>query len=286
MNLKPYIIGSIISKDGTSIGYRQFGNGPGLILVHGSMMASQNFIKLATILSDEFTVYVPDRRGRGLSGPHGNNYSLIKKCEDMQSLINKTGTQNIFGLSSGAIISLEVALKTSTIHKVALYEPPIPAFMDDTSSLTSWMTRYENEIAKGKLIPALVSALKGTGDGIFEKMPRFILVPLMTLALKNEDKKVKKNIVQIKTLVPTMHYDIQLIAEIEERFQNMKDLNAKVLLLGGSKSQTYLKAALDGLSSALPQAKCIRFPGLGHIAADNDEKPELVAQELRQFFRK
>jgi hypothetical protein len=56
-------------------------------------------------------------------------------------------------------------------------------------------------------------------------------------------------------------------------------------LFGGSISQAYLKSALDGLSSALPHAKRIEFPGLGHIAADNDEKPELVAQELRQFFR-
>ncbi|MEU1641010.1 alpha/beta hydrolase, partial [Nonomuraea sp. NPDC005701] len=56
------------SADGTTIGYRRSGRGPGLILVHGGMQASQHFTKLAAALSTEFTVYVPDRRGRGLSG--------------------------------------------------------------------------------------------------------------------------------------------------------------------------------------------------------------------------
>ena len=56
MNLKPYTAGCVTSRDGTTIGYRQFGKGSGLILVHGSMMSTQSFMKLAIALSDEFTV--------------------------------------------------------------------------------------------------------------------------------------------------------------------------------------------------------------------------------------
>ena len=33
----PYTIGSVISADGTTIGYRQIGSGPGLVLLHGAM---------------------------------------------------------------------------------------------------------------------------------------------------------------------------------------------------------------------------------------------------------
>ena len=67
---------SVTSRDGTTIGYRQVGSGPGLILLHGGMQSSRSFTNLAAALSDAFTVYVPDRRGRGLSGPHGENYGL------------------------------------------------------------------------------------------------------------------------------------------------------------------------------------------------------------------
>src|SRR5450631_2882100 len=82
-----YTIDSVTSQDGTTIGYRQLGHGPGLLLVHGGMMTSQNFLKLATALSNEFTVYVYDRRGRGLSGSYGENYSMKKECEDLDALL-------------------------------------------------------------------------------------------------------------------------------------------------------------------------------------------------------
>jgi pimeloyl-ACP methyl ester carboxylesterase len=71
------------SRDGTTIGYRQLGHGPGLILVHGGMKSSQDFMKLAEVLSDDFTVYLPDRRGRGLSGGYGDHFSIMREVEDM-----------------------------------------------------------------------------------------------------------------------------------------------------------------------------------------------------------
>ncbi|MGD0966538.1 MAG: hypothetical protein ABSA57_21950 [Candidatus Acidiferrales bacterium] len=45
-NARHYNTGSVTSKDGTIIGYRQLGLGPGLILVHGGMQTSQNLMKL------------------------------------------------------------------------------------------------------------------------------------------------------------------------------------------------------------------------------------------------
>jgi len=292
MNYKSFTTSSVSSKDGTVIGYRELGYGPSLILVHGAMMASQNFMKLATLLADKFTVYLPDRRGRGLSGPHGDNYCLDRECEDIQAIINKSNAEYIFGLSSGAIISLEVALKTSKIRKVALYEPPLP-IGNSSSALTYWEPRFKREIDQGKLGAALVSVLKGTGDSsLLSKLPRFIVVPLMDLLLKLEGNKVKENIVSVKSLIPTMCYDNQLVVEMENKLHDnqlvveheIKNLNADILLLGGSKSPDFLRMDLDGLSSILPLAKRIEFAGLDHLAADNGGKPELVANELNTFF--
>ena len=43
----------------------------------------------------------------------------------MEALLTATGSRNVFGLSSGAIISLQAALTLPAIRKVALYEPPL-----------------------------------------------------------------------------------------------------------------------------------------------------------------
>jgi pimeloyl-ACP methyl ester carboxylesterase len=274
---------SITSKDGTTIGYRQFGHGPGLILVHGGMMTSQNFVKLATLLSDGFTVYVPDRRGSGFSGPFGENDGMSKACEDLDALIRKTGAYQVFGLSSGALISLQAALTLPAIQKVALYEPPLP--LAGNPSPTAWVTRYTQELAQGNLGAAMVSIMKGTGDSsLFTLLPRFLLVPLMRLAIQAQARDAKSDEVPLQVLIPTMQYDVQLVKEMEGTLERFQAMTAEVLLLGGDKSQAYLKDALAGLSTVLPHVRRVELSGLGHLAAENSGKPERVAQELYRFF--
>jgi pimeloyl-ACP methyl ester carboxylesterase len=72
-----YTVDSVTSRDGTTISYRRLGHGPGIVAVHGGAQAAQNLMDLATALAESFSVYVPDRRGRGLSGPPGDSYGLI-----------------------------------------------------------------------------------------------------------------------------------------------------------------------------------------------------------------
>jgi pimeloyl-ACP methyl ester carboxylesterase len=68
-----YTTGSVTSRDGTLIGFREMGHGPGVVLVHGTASSGHNHLELAEALADAFTVIVPDRRGRGLSGRYGEN---------------------------------------------------------------------------------------------------------------------------------------------------------------------------------------------------------------------
>jgi len=55
---------TVISKDGTPIGYTQVGHGPGLIQVQGALGTAHNYRDLAQALSSDFTVYTPDRLQR------------------------------------------------------------------------------------------------------------------------------------------------------------------------------------------------------------------------------
>ncbi len=82
-------------------------------------------MQLAEALADSFTIYLPDRRGRGLSGPYGKEYSVQEDVDDLDALLTKTGAHYVFGVSSGGIICLEAALKLPAIQKAAVYEPPL-----------------------------------------------------------------------------------------------------------------------------------------------------------------
>jgi pimeloyl-ACP methyl ester carboxylesterase len=282
VDTKLYTTGFATSKDGTTIAYRQLGLGPSLILLHGGMQAAKDLMRLATCLSDAFTLFIPNRRGRGPSGPHGDHYNMGRECEDLDALLAQTGAQNVFGLSSGALIALRGALTLPAIRKVAVYEPPLSI---DHSSPTAWATRFDREVGEGKLAAALVTVLKGLqASPAFSTLPRWALVPLVTLALKNDDKSVADGDASMRTLIPTMHFDVQLVIETEGALESFRSIGAEVLLLGGSKSQAFLRIALDALSGALVRARRVEFQGLDHLGPANDGKPERVALELRKFF--
>jgi pimeloyl-ACP methyl ester carboxylesterase len=281
-----YTTDSVTSKDGTTIGYRQLGHGPGVVVLHGSMSSAHNHMQLAEALADAFTVYVPDRRGRGLSGPYSEDYSIQKDVEDIEAILTKTGVHNVFGVSSGGIICLQAALTLPAIHKAAIYEPPL---FINSSEPTAVLTRFDKEMAQGKVAAALITGMKGArmGPPIFNIMPRWLLERLTKMAMAGEDKKAKGDYVTMRMLAPTLHYDFQLAVEMSGELESFKATPAEVLLLGGSKSPAYLKVALDALEKVLPHVERIEFPGLNHAASWNTDRggqPEPVAQELRRFF--
>jgi pimeloyl-ACP methyl ester carboxylesterase len=257
-----------------------------VVLLHGTMESAQSHMQLAEALAGTYTVYLPDRRARGMSGTHGKGYSIQKEVEDLDALLAKTGAHYIFGVSSGAIISLNAALTLPAIHKAAIFEPPLPI---NGSVATAFVTRYDEEIAQGKVVSALVTAMKGSqmGPPIFNLMPRWLLESLTKMMLASEDKKARADDVTMRMLAPTLHYDFQLVIEAEGTLESFRAIRAEVLLLGGSMSPSYLKGALDALENVFPHATRIEFPGLGHGASGNSDRggqPERVAQQLRPFF--
>ncbi len=289
MSKQEYTKGAVTSKDGTVIGYRQMGNGPGIILMHGGANASQHFMTLGTALSDTFTVYIPDRRGRGLSGPIGEDYNIQKEVEDLEAVIKKTGAHNAFGLSSGALILLEAACKLHSIHKAALYEPPLDVD-NSIMDILSFMPRFDREIAEGKLADATVTQLKDFGKyfGVpswITGLPRFLLVMFFKIYYRNEKNNIKGDDVSFTILIPSFHYDYELVVEMKGTLENFKAVSGEVLLIGGSKSPYFLKHTLDELEKVLSNVKRVELDGLGHAGSLDSGNPERVAKELKKFFQ-
>jgi pimeloyl-ACP methyl ester carboxylesterase len=285
---EPWTTGFVTSKDGTTIGYRQIGRGPGLVVLHGAMESSQSHRQLAEDLADSHTVYLPDRRGRGLSGPYGTSYDVQEDVDDVDALLTQTGAHDVFGVSAGALIWLHAMLTLPAIHRAALYEPAL--FVRGAPA--SLLPRFDQELARGDVAAALVTGMKGAqmGPPIFNLVPRWLLERLTAMAMADEDRKATAGAITMRTLAPTLHYDFQLVVELSEKLESFRAVQAEVLLLGGSKSPAYLKAALDALATRLPRARRVEFPGLDHGGSSDRSSmnrhgnPVLVAGELRRFF--
>jgi pimeloyl-ACP methyl ester carboxylesterase len=280
------MIASVTSKDGTTIGYRQLGHGPGLVILHGTAESSHSHIELAQELANTYTIYLPDRRGRGLSGTYGVGYGVAKEVEDLDAILTKTGAHYVFGVSVGAIVSLHAARTLPSIQKLAIFEPP---FILNGSPSIAFLARYNREIAEGNVPAALVTAMKGSemGPAFFRAMPHWLMVPLTKRMIAREDRNAKVGDVTMRMLAPTLHYDSQLICESEGPLDRFKDIRADLLLVGGTKSPIYLQTSVETLSKVFPRARRVTLKGLGHEASGNVNqwgKPQQVAQELRRFF--
>ena len=287
-----YTKSTVTSIDGTVIGYRQMGSGPGLILMHGDIGASQHFMGLANALSDVFTVYIPDRRGRGLSGPFGDSYGLKKEVEDLDALLKKTGAHYLFGASSGALIILQSSLTINNIHKIALYEPLVYVNKYEMDKFNEINQRVDQEIREGNLTSAMVTGLdlitkvnpEEKPPSLIYYLPRFVWKLIFRMILRSDSKYVKDDDILLRDLLPTRHYDNILVNETEGKLNYYKDISSEVLLIGGSKSSLFLKHSLDALKEVIPNVKRVELIDLDHDSPQNTRDPEAIAQEIILFF--
>jgi pimeloyl-ACP methyl ester carboxylesterase len=271
---------AVTAADGTVLRYRTFGGGPKVVLLHGGLQTSGNFRKLAAALQDRYTVYVPDRRGRGLSGPAAADHGLRTEVGDLGVLLQETGARNVFGLSSGAVIALEAALALpGEIERLALYEPPLKF---DGVDPVAWLPRFEKELAANRKAAAFATVHNATSD---RRVPRAVLIPLMAAGIR-ADARARRPVgyTPLGDLIPTMRLDGRAVDQAAGPLSRFAGVQAETLLLGGERSARYLKAALNGLEAVLPRVRRVTLPGVGHVAADDSGKPELVAAQLRRFF--
>jgi pimeloyl-ACP methyl ester carboxylesterase len=283
----------IPSASGATIGYRQYGGGPGVVLVQGAMGSAYSFHQLAESLADSFTVYVPDRRGRGMSPfPYTPDHSLQRDVEDLDAVLSATNSHAVFGLSSGAIISLTAARSLSSIQKLAVFEPPL--FTKDLFPEKE-LKRYREAMACGNVAAALAAAGKSVRlmPPLLNLAPNWLLAFLTKQVLAAEEANPPSDYLSLRELAGSLQFDFRVVTEMHTQWNTLGSIQSEVLLLGGSDSPQFLKRDLDTLENTLPRSFRVELQHLGHAAAWNRDpkrnpkgRPEAVAAELQRFFRR
>ncbi|MGH3339767.1 MAG: alpha/beta fold hydrolase, partial [Propionibacteriaceae bacterium] len=117
--------------------------------------------------------------------------------------------------------------------------------------------------------------------------PRQVLRALTVAAMRREERMLEPTEASMRALAPTLGHDFRLVEQARDRLDAYAGVTAEVLLLGGESSPEYLRTAMNALAAALPHARRIAFPGLGHGAMGNRRfggKPAVVAVPLKEFF--
>jgi len=116
----------VTASDGVPIAAARAGQGPPLLLVHGTTSERSRWLPVLAVLAETRTVYGMDRRGRGDSGD-AEAYAIAQEYADVAAVVAAIGgTVDVVAHSFGAICALEATLLTGAIGRLVLYEPPVP----------------------------------------------------------------------------------------------------------------------------------------------------------------
>ncbi len=277
------VTGSVTSRDGTRIGYLQQGNGPGVILVQGAMADVHAYRDLAAALSPSFTVISAERRGRGLSPhPYDRGHDIARDVDDLDALMTATGARNVFGLSSGAVITLEATRTLERVERAVVYEPPFYAGGIDLVGIAE----LHADIERGDLASALLDSLltAGTAPALVRRAPRRLARVLAGVVLAADDRRRGPG-ATLRELLPGVRYDFHDVAAVDGDIELFASITRPILLLSGTKSPAFLRQAVQDLHRLLPQSQHDELHGLGHDGPWNNGHPLAVAEAVHDFLQ-
>ena len=257
---------TIVSKDGTPLVCHRAGSGPPLVLVHGTGGSAARWTPILPALGAHFTVYAPDRRGRGQSGD-APEYEIEREFEDVVAVVESIDQPAfLLGHSYGGICALEAVRLTSRVRKLVLYEPPVPVEGVPIYA-PGIIDRLESLMAAGELENVATTFLLDV-----VRMPRHELEMLQA------SPGWRDRVAAAHTLPR------ELRAHVRYRFQpeRFKNLNVPTLLMAGGDSPQLFKAAIELLKTALPHSQVVALAGQQHIAMDT--APELFLREVVSFL--
>ncbi len=269
---------TVLSKDGTKIGYLSMGGGPSVLVLPGVLSMAADYAAFARALAEHFTVHTIERRGRGESGPQGDDYSIVKECEDVLALQQKTGASLLVGHSYGGLVALEVARNNTAFTNIAVYEPGVSI---DGSMPTGWMPGYEKKLAENKDLDALVEFTLADVPPPLSKTPPWLMKLLMPLLFIRSH--------EYRQMLGFLHENVREwreIARLDSSYENYREITAGVLLkYGGKSDSTAVNLAMERLAAILPHSETKEFPKLDHFGIERTA-PREVAKAVSDYFLK
>ena len=240
------------SVDGTPIAYWRSGEGPPLVLVHGTAADHSRWASVLPAFEQRFTVYAIDRRGRGGSGD-SNDYAVEREFEDVAAVVDSLGESAVLlGHSYGALCALETALLTRNVRKLVLYDPGIEVVGEEI---------YPHEVIER--LEALLRARDR--DGVVATTMREVAgLPLETVEYMRSQPVWQARVDAAHT-IPRELRAVKAYRFDPERFG---DLGVPTLLLSGGDSPAALRKAAEAVDEMLPDSRLVVMPGQGHAAMD------------------
>jgi pimeloyl-ACP methyl ester carboxylesterase len=261
----------VVSRDGTQIADWTSGQGPPLVLVHGTTADHTRWRPLLPYLEPHVSVHAMDRRGRGASGD-APAYELAREFEDVAAVVDAVAAASgsavdVLGHSHGGICAFGATALTSHIGRLVLYE--------------GWPVPNPEAFALPAGVEERMDALVGQGqrEAALELMFREVVqMPDEEFTIYRALPAWPARIAAAHTITREVRAELGAVLDPAEA----ASMTVPTLLLVGGDSPEFLRADYETVAAALPDAQVIILDGQQHIAIDLI--PEAFASHVLGFL--
>jgi magnesium chelatase accessory protein len=250
------------------------GDGPVVLLIHGTGASTHSFRTLAPMLAPRFTVVVPDLPGHGFTDPPAAapGYSLPGVARGVAALLRELDLRPVLavGHSAGAAVAIQMTLDGSIapLAVVSLNGAllPFPGMANDFFAPVARFLASSSITAKAFALfagsrPTVERMMRSTGSSI--------------------DAEGMRLYVRLAGSHGHVHGALALMANWDLRAltRELPRLPTRLVLVTGSQDGMVPPAEAYRVRALVPTAQLVSLPGLGHLA--HEERPGEIAALLR-----
>lgn len=259
---------TVRAPDGVEIGCVVDGDGPALLMIHGTGDTHLGWRRVRPLLRKHFKLYLMDRRGRGVSGDR-KEYSLEREWDDVATIVDALADVNVFAHSFGGMCALEGALraKKNTLCRLAVYEPSMNRMGPNAAR--------EGAVEEmGRLID------RGDREGVVVTHLRHII--------RASDETIEKQRANPRNwssrlrMAHTMPRELLTLRGYRFEPEKFAKIPVPAEILYGEKSAPHARKNTQEIADAMPKARLVELPGQAHFAMLT--APDLMAGVIRSFF--
>lgn len=262
-------VAHVTSADGTRIGYEVVGEGPPLVVLHGTAADRTQWYAVKDELAKRFTVHLYDRRGRGLSldEPEYSGDGLAREAEDLAALVAGIGDPPlVFGHGFGGIVVLKALADGVRPRKVLI---------DDAPTGRPGPPQLPDEVADRMAAPLEA----GDPDGALEVFLRDVV------GLNEEQISGVRGTEMWQTRVGTMHTvlrETRAASRYQREGDKLARVDVPVRFVVGTESTDTMREAAAAAHADMPGSELVTIEGRLFTSMYAD--PETTAREIGDWL--
>jgi len=260
-------------SDGRTMAYREAGQGPPLVLLHGWSLSSAVFDELTAGLARDFRVLAFDLRGHGCSSP-GEGYGLADFAADVRESLDLLSIPSaaLLGWSLGGQVALRLAHEVPSLWTRLVLISTTPRFV----SGSDWEGGLPEIQVRG-MARKLSRQYQQTLQTFFEE--QFVVGELDSGRL---EEIAAFALPQERTPLPEAALEALETLKMEDLRPLIRHIDLPTLVIHGSEDRVTPVAAGRFLAEQLPHGVLREVESAGH--APFLSRPHTVLAVLREFL--